>query len=109
MEKAMGLISRWKLVIVVAVVMFAVFATCKTGGDATETTAGTAAKKYYTTITVEEGDSLWSIAQEYMTEEYHTTEEYIEEVMFTNNLKSDVIVTGTHLLVPFYEVVGYDE
>lgn len=58
--------------------------------------------KYYTSITIEKGDTLWSIASEYMTSEYHGIEEYIMEVRSLNHLYGDGIYAGEHLTIPYY-------
>ena len=58
--------------------------------------------QYYTSIRIEKGTSLWDIAGDYMTEEYVSQQEYIDEVMQMNHLKSDVIYEGAYLCVPYY-------
>lgn len=58
--------------------------------------------KYFTSITVEENDTLWSIATEYRTEEYNGIDKYIDEIKSINNLNSDTIKTGDTLIVPYY-------
>ncbi len=59
--------------------------------------------KYYRSITVESGDSLWNIAQENITEEYDSVQDYIEEVCFINSITADDIHAGHHLIIPYYE------
>lgn len=60
-------------------------------------------RKYYTSIEVASGQSLWSIAGEYMTEEYADREEYVEEVARLNHLKdNDMIHAGAYLTIPYY-------
>ena len=58
--------------------------------------------KYYRSITIEEGDSLWSIAQEYRSDAYASTQEYVDELKQLNGLSSETIHTGQHLVVPYY-------
>lgn len=58
--------------------------------------------KYYTSVLVEQGDSLWSIAQENMTPEYERIEEYIREVRSLNHLCGDHIHAGEYLILPKY-------
>lgn len=58
--------------------------------------------KYYTSILVEQGDTLWSIAQENMTPEYERIEEYIGEVRSLNHLCGDYIRAGEYLALPKY-------
>lgn len=57
--------------------------------------------KYYTSITIQEGDSLWSIAQKYC----ETTKElpdYVEELKEINGLSEETIHSGNHLVVYYY-------
>ena len=58
---------------------------------------------FYTSIEIEKGESLWSIAKEYKPED-SSTQDYIYELMDLNNLTSDRIHEGQHLVVS-YEVV----
>ena len=58
--------------------------------------------KYYTSITVEKGESLWSIADTYAGSEYGDLYEYIDEVMEINGLKNTEIKAGYHLCIPYY-------
>ena len=59
--------------------------------------------KYYKSITIEQGDSLWSIAQEYCTDAYEDTQEYIDELKQLNGLHSETIHEGQHLVVAYYD------
>lgn len=61
--------------------------------------------KYYKSIEITSGETLWSIAKENMTEEYTSVYEYIEEVMEMNNLESDQIHEGQYLTVAYYDVL----
>lgn len=59
--------------------------------------------KYYTSITVQPGDSLWSIAEEHYVLGYDNTADYIEEVMHINHLEDEnEIVSGSTLVIPYY-------
>ena len=58
--------------------------------------------KSYTSIEIQSGDSLWSIASEYMTEEYGSFQEYMKEIKSLNGLRSDEIHAGKFLVVPYY-------
>lgn len=60
------------------------------------------ATKYYTSVYIEPGDTLTSIAKEYQTSEYSDLLEYIEEIKYINNLHSDKITAGCYLVVPYY-------
>ena len=58
--------------------------------------------KYYKSIVIEEGDSLWSIANEY---NYHTVDvhDYVKELKELNGLTSETIHAGQHLLITYYD------
>lgn len=60
--------------------------------------------KYYTEITVQYGETLWDIADEYIDyDEYKNKEAYIAEVKSINHLDSEgMIKAGQHLIVPYY-------
>ena len=61
--------------------------------------------KYYTSITVETGDSLWNLAEEYADEaHYEDLEGYISEVCSINHLAdADDVAAGQMLILPYYE------
>jgi hypothetical protein len=58
--------------------------------------------KYYTCIDIQDNDTLWSIADEYITEEYEDRDAYISEVKFINDLTDDKIYSGATLIIPYY-------
>lgn len=59
-------------------------------------------RKFFTTYVVEKDDTLWEIAEEYMSEEYETIYMYIDEVMKSNHLESTSIKCGQLLVLPYY-------
>ncbi|MBP5410538.1 MAG: LysM peptidoglycan-binding domain-containing protein [Lachnospiraceae bacterium] len=59
--------------------------------------------KKLTSVYVESGDSLWSIAEEFYTSECGDMKDYIKEIKLTNGLDSNTIRYGYTLLVPYYE------
>ena len=58
--------------------------------------------KYYKSVYVEHGDSLWSIAKEYTSKEYKNLEDYIDEVKQINHLNGSNVQHGTYICVPYY-------
>lgn len=59
--------------------------------------------KYYKSIVVEAGDSLWDYAGQYANEDYYTSyNSYIKEVTEINHLKDEKIVYGQHIILPYY-------
>ncbi len=57
--------------------------------------------RYYKCIQVNEGDTLWDIAIQYMDDSYLSAADYIEELKTINNLDSDDIHAGCYLTVTY--------
>lgn len=58
--------------------------------------------KQVTSVQIQKGDTLWSIASRYMSCEYKDLNDYIEEIKFSNGLTSDKIHVGNYIIVPYY-------
>lgn len=108
MKNVVRFISTKKIFIIAGIILVTVLYILISHKDSPATSASNASKKYYKCITIEEGDTLWDIANEYKTEEYASTQDYIDEVLAMNNLNTDVIVDGTNLLIPYYKVNDYE-
>ena len=61
-----------------------------------------ASYKYYTTVTVAVGETLWDIAKEYNSDEFGGIQNYIREVKSINHISGDRICAGDALTVPYY-------
>ena len=61
--------------------------------------------KYYRSIQIQPGDTLWDIAEETMTSEYDSTAEYVEVLKEMNGLTSDHIEAGHYLTVAYNDTV----
>ncbi len=57
--------------------------------------------KYYTSITIEYGDSLWSIAEQYC-ETQEEMSSYVQEIKKINGLSQETIHAGNSLVVYYY-------
>ena len=64
--------------------------------------------KYYESIMIEEGDTLWSYAGEYCDDlHYNNMFDYIEELCFINHIDSkDALLAGNYIIVPYYMEVS---
>ena len=58
--------------------------------------------KYYKTVRVEYGDTLWTIADEYIMDLNIDKTEYIAEICALNNLNADEIQAGEYIVVSYY-------
>lgn len=57
--------------------------------------------KYYKSILIENGDTLWSIATEHKAPDMDT-KSFVNEIKKMNGLSSDRITTGNYIVVPYY-------
>lgn len=59
--------------------------------------------KYYTSIRIQEGDTLWELADSYLGESCAKKSEYIDEIKRLNKIiDEDEIRSGEYLLIPYY-------
>lgn len=60
--------------------------------------------QYYKSIEIQDGDTLWGIAEEYMNEQYYDCiQEYIAELKEINQLVTDDIQSANYLTVVYYD------
>lgn len=59
--------------------------------------------KYYKSIQIEAGDTLWDIAKTYMNDDYNSIYDYIDELKEINGLDSDDIQDSQYLTVAYYD------
>ena len=60
--------------------------------------------KYYTSVEVHSGDTLWGFAQQYREpDHYKNMESYISEVRAINHMAEDEdVIAGTNIILPYY-------
>lgn len=71
------------------------------GPNASTVMASTTKEKYYTSIRIKSGDTLWGLAELYG-QEYKDYSVFIDEVRTINRLSGDRITAGGCLLIPVY-------
>lgn len=90
--------------VICSTVLLALFAVVLTGYGFKKVEAkdnGLTVEKYYKSIQIEAGDTLWDIANEYRGNQ--EIKSYIKEVKKMNNLKSDQINDMSYLTIMYYE------
>lgn len=96
-----GIISL--LLIIVCSCLFGSFFSSAHAESATETSPK---MKYYKSIEIQQGDSLWKIAEEHMSNEYDSIYEYMNELIRINHIdvvSADMILEGDYLTIAYYE------
>lgn len=58
--------------------------------------------KYYTSVRVEAGDTLWDMADEYVEGFNISKSKYIAEVCELNGISGDDIQAGDYIVMPYY-------
>jgi LysM repeat protein len=58
--------------------------------------------KYYTSVKIETGDTLWSIADKYIGNFNISKEDYINEICQINDISKNEIYSGDYIVVPYY-------
>lgn len=66
------------------------------------TQAANIREKHVVSVMVEENDSIWSIAEQYYTEECGSMKDYIAEIKKCNSITTDTIYAGRPLIVPVW-------
>ncbi len=70
--------------------------------SAPQTQAANIREKRVVSVMVEENDTIWTIAQEYYTEECGSMKEYVSEIKSCNSLKSNTIYAGYPIIIPVW-------
>ena len=95
-----------RLLILCILTVFLVFGACALFGNILRSAhAGNAESpanfKYYTSIEIQPGDTLWDIAKAYITEDYESVPEYVQALKEINSLDTDDIQAGQNLIVAY--------
>ena len=109
MRRFLGLSNKTVKMSILGSVFFLLFVAFILGSILTKTQncmASDNEDKFFTNITVKEGDTLWEVAQEHMdTEHYSSIYEYMEELRRMNHLTSDKLYVGQKLFITYYATV----
>lgn len=54
-------------------------------------------------VCVESDDTLWSLAEEYYSDEYNSIDNLIREIKSINNMGSNQVNVGNYIIIPYYE------
>ena len=90
-------------IFVLLVVAGAVLIIVLSSQNAAQAEEASVSVKRYVSVSIQPGDSLWSIANIYADGHYSSLQDYIDEVKFINNMTEDTIYAFEYLLIPYYE------
>lgn len=99
---------RMRLAFVVGLVMLIILSSLLIADAAWGRNASDTRYKYYTSIEVQSGDTLLTIADQYMTAGYKNKKAYVNELMSINGLSDSRIHAGEYLTVPYYSYAKRD-
>ncbi len=95
--------QRIALVMIIAIIMFLVMFLASSIILEAETDTYIPEYKYYKSITVNAGDTLWNIAADnYSSDHYESINSYIDEICSINNILGDEIGAGEDIVVPYF-------
>lgn len=94
----------WAAIAAVAVILIAVITVAALRARYSTKDAIATETKLYKMYTIEQGDSLWSIAEEYVDyDHYDDIRDYVDEVISINDLNNkNSITAGCNLVIPYY-------
>lgn len=88
---------------VAAFVCIMVFVALFTNSWNVEASNGIEREKQYVSVEIEDGDTVWSVAEAYKTDDYNSTKDLVEEILEMNGLhENTVLKPGNKILVPNY-------
>lgn len=95
--------QRITLAMIIAMFLFAMIFVVSTLVSAAASDDYTPEYKYYGSITVGVGDTLWDIASDNISwTHYDTVEDYISEICSINHVEEEEIFAGDNLVIPYY-------
>lgn len=95
-----------RILILSIITVFVVFGACAFFGNILSSAHASDAEapvnyKYYTSIEIQPGDTLWDIAKAYITDDYQSIPEYVQALKEMNSLDTDNIEAGQNLIVAY--------
>lgn len=58
---------------------------------------------YYKTIQIQEGDTIWELADDYVEAGMSSKVEYMKQIKEINHIYDDNIYAGSYLVLPYYQ------
>ena len=102
-KRRLKTVRRQRMILGIVIALFIALFTFLSVALLTKANAEDIRYKYYTTVTIGCGDTLETIAGNYISDEYRDMSSYICEVQSINHIEDkDVIHAGDNIIVPYY-------
>ncbi len=98
----MGGKKKTALILLVGAIVVVVIGTLFLCSQNAQAASAECSYKYYTSVQVKEGDTLWKIADTYITEECGSMADYIAEICSVNHILENDIHVGQYITIPYY-------
>lgn len=98
-----------KMLVLCIAAVFIIFAACALSGSLLISAHGSRTDepvnfKYFKSIEIQQGDTLWDIAEKYITEDYKSVSDYVIVLKEMNSLSSDDIQAGQNLMIAYNDM-----
>ena len=103
--RAERIVRNRKIMLVIAVTS-SIIAALTFGGIRAQANSTRELYSYCTSYEVQPGDTLWTIADQFIGPDYTDKQTFIKNVKSMNHLLSDDITAGNYLVIEYY---SYDE
>lgn len=102
-KRRLKIVRRQRIILGAVIAILVVLAAFLASTLVTEARSEEVRYKYYTPVMVHSGDTLESLADGYITDDYRDSASYIKEVCGINNLEdADSIIAGECIILPYY-------
>lgn len=93
--------TRFNLIIIITMILVTATVICFTLLTSASEETILHGDKYYSSVQIQESDTLWGLALEYNTDASISTQDYINLIKQVNGLQSDTIYAGQHIIIMF--------
>lgn len=93
-----------KICALVSLLVLTVSLTLIISGSSSKAQAADNYNKYFKSVTIERGETLYDYADRYADFHYDSAEEYINEVAKINNINPNRIISGNNIIIPYYSL-----
>ncbi len=99
-------VDHKRILVLCITAVFFIFGACTLFGNLLISAHGSRTEepvnfKYFKSIEIQPGDTLWDIAEEYITEDYKSVTEYVMVLKEMNSLSTDDIQAGQNLMIAY--------